>query len=85
MQTITGTFRVAGASNVLASCTFSVVERLPMQQPGSVLMTTEADENGQFSFQLRMGSFFLKVGSDLIPFRVKETSGTTEIGKLVEP
>lgn len=84
MQTITGTFRASGASNVVPTQAFSVVERLPRSQPGLVLLSAEADGNGQFSIQLRAGAYFLKAGSDLIPFRVKETSGTTEFGNLIE-
>lgn len=84
MQTISGTLRASGASNVVASYSFDVLERTTKSQPGSLLFSGTSDENGEFSFQLRPGSFFLRVGSDLIPFRVKSVDGSTLFGQLVE-
>lgn len=84
MQTVTGTLRVAGAADVLANYSFDILERVHQSRPGSLLFSTSTDENGEFSFQIRTGAYFLRAGSDMVPFRVKATGGSSTIGQLAE-
>ena len=83
MQTITGKLRESGGDSVHGLALFFIQHRIG-KSPGTLVTSITTDENGDFSFSLFPGQYFLVVGSDKIPFLVKENSGTSNITNLIE-
>lgn len=67
----------------ITGLTLTVLERFD-KRPGNAVMQISSGETGALDFNLRPGSFFLQYGSDLIPFRVTETSGSVLFNTLIE-
>ena len=84
MQTVTGTARFVGGDAKASLTKLQVQERLGGKFAGNVLFDVTTDINGVFSFQLMPGQFYLRFGNDLLPFRVRLSSGSATIDQLVE-
>lgn len=84
MQTITGKAIQAGGSNVASLASLQVQERIAKKYAGNALFTVTTDVNGNFSFQVRPGQYYLRFGNDAVPFLVRESTGTATIDQLIE-
>lgn len=84
MQTITGKAVLAGGSNVASLATLGIQERFSKKYAGNVLFNINTDIDGNFSFQVRPGAYYLRYGNDAVPFLVRESAGSTTIDQLIE-
>lgn len=84
MQTITGRLaKTSDTTNLGVAVSFEIKHR-KNSKAELTAATVTTDSSGNFSIQLNPGMYFFAYGPDLIPFRVKETTGSTTLSTLVE-
>ncbi len=84
MQTITGRLAKSSGTTIVGAALSFEIRHRKNSKAESTVATVTTDSSGNFSIQLNPGMYFFQYGPDLIPFRVKETTGTTTFSTLVE-